>query len=112
MTADTTIDLADNWGATTLTNAEVFGVGDALISWMGMVGQLGHASPASTLDYTRGPMDNVFAYVVRDFVAWTSGRTDTVPGDPEERLREWAAEARLGDEFAERISRAMGRWSA
>lgn len=101
------IDLTAQYGVTKLTNAEVYGIGEALLSWIGAVTQLGHASPEGTLDYTRGPMDNPCAYIVRDFVAWTSGRVDTVPGDPEERLREFVVEADLTAELAERIGRAM-----
>jgi hypothetical protein len=82
------ICLTEKYGATTLSNAEVFGIGESLLSWMSAVTRLGHSSPASTLDYTKDPwnVDSPFPLIVRDFVAWTSGREELAPGC-EERLR-------------------------
>lgn len=81
------IDLDANYAAANVTNGELLEIGAALMGWVTMVGRLGHTSPASTLDYT-GTLDSIPALIVRDFVAWTSGRTGTVPGDPEARLKQ------------------------
>jgi hypothetical protein len=90
--SNTTIDLTDKYQQTTLTNYEVLELGAALLSWMLTVERLGHASPASVLDYTGNTdmFDSPSPLIVRDFVAWTSGRKDVVPGC-EERLRSLVA---------------------
>jgi hypothetical protein len=88
----TTIDLEADIPGARLTHGEVYEIGAALLSWVAMVGRLGHTSPASTLDYTR-ELGSIPALIVRDFVAWTSGRTDKVPGEPSERLAELVAKA-------------------
>lgn len=90
--SDTTIDLVDNIPGANITYAEVLEIGTALLNWTASVGRLGHASPGSTLDYTR-VLDSIPALIVRDFVAWTSGRTHLVPGDPAERLNQLLAAA-------------------
>lgn len=90
--SDTTIDLADNIPGANITYYEVLGIGSAVLSWVVMVGRLGHTSPASTLDYT-GSIPDLSGLIVRDFVAWASGRTDKVPGDPSERMKELVAAA-------------------
>lgn len=102
-----TMDLSEKYGKTTLSNYEVFGLGESLLAWMGTVTRLGHESPGSTLDYTVGAWtDNIFAYVIRDFVAWTSGRTKLVP-DCEERIRGYIADADLDGHLAARAEAAL-----
>ena len=101
------IDLAAKYGETTLSNYEVFMLGQALVNWIGLVGRLGHASPASTLDYTTNPEAMTLGtLVLRDFVAWTSGRTDLVEGC-EERLREWAEAADIDGHLARSLNEVL-----
>lgn len=99
---NTAIDLAEKYGDTTLSNYEVFMVGESVINWITAVVRLGHASPASTLDYATD-VPTLGGLLVRDFVAWTSGHTSKVPGC-EERMREWAAAAELDAAAAVKIS--------
>lgn len=102
------VDMAAKYGHTTLSNFEVFALGDALLSWMGTVARLGHSSPGSVLDYTKGGFTtNLFAYVIRDFVAWTSGRVDLVP-DCEDRIRQYIAQADLDKHLANKGADVMG----
>ena len=79
-------------GTSNLSHFEVFSIGHTVLNWGLTVQRLGHASPASTLDYTTGIQD-LFGLVVRDFVAWTSGRTGMVPGDCRERFLAYLAAA-------------------
>ena len=84
---DFSIDLREKYGATTLTNGEVFEVGQAFFGWLSAVARIGHDSPGSTLDYTVDPKwETPAPFIMRDFVAWTSGRKHLAPGC-EERLR-------------------------
>lgn len=75
-------------GESNLSHYEVFAIGQTMLNWAQTVYRLGHASPASTLDYTQGAQD-LFVLVVRDFVAWTCNRTDMVPGDVRERFESY-----------------------
>lgn len=77
--------MARKFGISNMSNIEVLGIGSAVLNWAEAVHRLGHASPASTLDYTT-TLNDLSALIVRDFVAWTCGRENTVPGDPRERL--------------------------
>lgn len=106
--SDTTIDLKDTYQKTTLTNFEVIELGAALLSWMLTVQRLGHASPASVLDYTKNAalFDTPSPLIVRDFVAWTSGRKDAAPGC-EERLRGLVEDARLEDNAVANLSEIL-----
>ncbi len=89
-------DLGDKYGDTTLINYEVFIIGEAVLKWMNAVTQLGHESPASTLDYTTNAASlDLGSLIVRDFVAWTSGRVEMAPGC-QERMREIVADSGLG----------------
>lgn len=89
--------------STSLSHFEVFSVGHAVIDWIMTVQRLGHASPASTLDYTTG-LGDMFSMIVRDFVAWTCGREDMVPGDPKERLYAWIETAGWEQYAVERLA--------
>lgn len=98
------IDLAAPFGDTNLTNLEVFMVGEAVFNWLTAVTRLGHTSPGATLDYaTHAAELGIGVLIVRDFVAWTSGRVDKVPGC-EERLRELAQNADLDGAAAKKVS--------
>lgn len=87
MSETTSIDLAAKYPGTDISNAEVFGLGIALLNSVGAVIRIGHASPASTLDYW-GMVTGTSDAMLRDYVAWTSGRKDTVvPDGSADRLR-------------------------
>ena len=83
-----TYDLSQQYGGTEFTAAEVLLLGEAVLNWINATATLGHASPGNTLDYVPLSRCNLIGeQVLRDFVAWTSGRTDLAPGC-DERLRE------------------------
>lgn len=67
------------WGLLALIGAQV-------LSNVGSVMALGWTSPSSSLDYTHHRDDNIAQNIVRDYIAWTSGRKAKNPG-AEERLR-------------------------
>lgn len=89
-----------------MSNFEVLGIGAAVLSWVSTVGRLGHTSPASTLDYT-GSIDDLSGLIVRDFVAWSSGRLNTVPGDPAVRLKQLIETGKWDDVQLAKINRFM-----
>lgn len=60
-------------------------IGAAVLNSVCTTFHIGHASPGMTLDYlhsldTLGDDESAAPTIVRDFVAWTSGREDVVPG--------------------------------
>ena len=62
--------------------------GIALRNWVATTVLLGHASPGSTLEYVDvEPWSD--SALIKDFVAWTSGRKHLAEGC-DARLREWA----------------------
>lgn len=70
---------------------DLYLLGEAVLNSIGACVQLGHANPANTvLDYTPQPTDadHVSKHILRDLLAWQSGRRDKSP-DCEERLRSW-----------------------
>lgn len=64
--------------------------GSALEAWIATTALLGHTRPGHSLEYIHTEEWSAMAFV-RDFVAWTSGRTSLAPGC-EQRLREWGME--------------------
>lgn len=85
-------------------------IGAALWSWVAAVNRHGHASPASTLDYTTcvpGDLDaSAATFIVRDFVAWTSGRKHLAPGC-EERLRSYVVRCGWQDQAESAMAEAV-----
>lgn len=77
---------------TQLTAYEIHEIGVSLVSWVHVVETLGHTSPASSLDYIASGTTGISGEIVRDFVAWTSGRTNMAPGCAD-RLRTLLTEA-------------------
>jgi hypothetical protein len=73
-------------GDTKWTALELYLLGQAVVTWVSVVAQLGHSSPADSLDYVRGN-GNPWDEYLRDFIAWTSNREHLSPGC-EERLRQ------------------------
>lgn len=103
----TNLDLTAQFRATALSNYEVFMIGEALVNWLATTHQLGHASPVSVLDYaTNDAPLGLGGLIMRDFIAWTSGRTSSVPGC-EDRMRELIENAELGVDSAQRIGAVM-----
>lgn len=103
----TSLDLSAKYGETTLSNFEVFMMGEAFYRWVGATITLGHSSPGMALDYTkRDEAMGLPGLIMRDFVAWTSGRTHLVEG-AEERLRELFATSNFGADMAERVGAAL-----
>lgn len=80
-------------GATPLVNYDLLLIGTVLLNSIGTTLTLGHTRPGNTLDYTRphDESDHISLHIVRDFIAWTSGRVSLAPGC-EERQRAWIAE--------------------
>lgn len=101
------IDLTEKYGHTTLSNAEVWMMGQAFYTWVGATCRLGHSSPGSTLDYTTNPEAlSLPALIMRDFVAWTSGRVNLAE-DCEQRLRELNDNAQVDSHLAQVIDEAI-----
>lgn len=78
-------------GTPTLKMLDLYLLGEALLNAVGTCILLGHASPAnSVIDYTTTPDgdSHVSKHILRDLLAWQSGRRNAVPGC-EERLRGW-----------------------
>lgn len=73
------------WGILALIGAQV-------LNNVGSVMALGWTSPASSLDYTHHREDDFTQNIVRDYIAWTSGRKAKNPG-AEERLRSYVTES-------------------
>lgn len=94
---------------TELKVLDIYLLGEAVLNAVGTCVLLGHANPAnSILDYTAEPgdYDHVSKHILRDLLAWQSGRVAMSPGC-EERLRAWVAEewlprqmAKVGDAVA------------
>lgn len=74
------------------SDIDIYLIGKALLNWVATTVQVGHSSPGMTLDYVH--LDDSLGdesaapLIVRDFVAWTSGRQHLAEG-AEERLRRW-----------------------
>lgn len=79
-----------------ITDADLNAIGRALLNTVSAVIQLGHASPASLLDYLDAIHPNMEGHfaplIVKDFVAWTSGRISESP-KCEERLTEFVKQS-------------------
>lgn len=92
------------------TTTDLALLGAALWSWVAAVNRLGHANPGSTLDYTTGLTEDLDAsaadWIVRDFVAWTSGRKHLVPGC-EERLRSYVVRCGWQDRAVGEMATAL-----
>ena len=75
---------------TPLHMLDLFLLGEAVLNSVGACLTLGHASPANVLDYTPQPVetDHVSQHILRDLLAWTSGRNDLSPGCVE-RISAW-----------------------
>jgi hypothetical protein len=86
---------------------EVFELGQALLSWIGAVQTLGHASPGSTLDYVGfGASGSPCAEIVRDFIAWTADRPTKAPGCVE-RLENLIFEGKWQSRTGSGVERAL-----
>jgi hypothetical protein len=102
------LDLDAKYGSTTLSNTEVFMLGEALLVWLGTCIRLGHASPGSTLDYTTSPEHlSLGGLIVRDVIAWTSGRVELAPGC-EQRVRDLMEAADIEQHFADQVGQILG----
>lgn len=78
---------------TNVTAAEVFMVGYYLLNHVGTCHQLGHATPAETLDYAPTVIDRNRSYpIVMDYTAWVGRREKLRPGS-EDRLRDFIVES-------------------
>lgn len=78
---------------TNMTAAEVFMVGCYLLNHVGTCQQLGHATPAETLDYVPPVVDRTRSYpIVMDYTAWVGRRQQLRPG-AEDRLRDFIVES-------------------
>ena len=64
---------------TTVSDGDLMAIGATLLNVVVTVRQLQHASPASSLDYMTS-LDSDAGHIVRDFIAWTSGRKGLAPG--------------------------------
>lgn len=60
-------------------------IGAAILTTVTTVQRMGWASPGSSLDYTNGLRDP-HDLIVRDFIAWTSGRRSLAAGCDERLL--------------------------
>lgn len=94
------------------TEADLVQIGTAFLNFVALAQQLGHVTPAGSLDYTTFLEDSpepsdTYLRMVRDFVAWTSGKPAFAP-DGESRLRTYVA--RTGWQVA--MSDALGRRAA
>lgn len=79
----------------TFSDSDLMAIGMVMLNIVASVQQHGHASPASTLDYLSGldlldGNESAAGHIVRDFIAWTCGRTDMSPGC-DERLKAYIA---------------------
>lgn len=86
---------------TDITALEVFMLGQAFLGWLATTQMLGHDSPGNSLEYVHLDAESGSCpKIMRDFVAWTSGRKRFAPGC-DERLAafildtKWAA-AKMG----------------
>lgn len=74
------------------SEADIYLIGKALLNMVVVTVQLGHVSPGMSLDYIHlndiEEGESAAPMIVRDFVAWTSGRQHLAEG-AEERLRAW-----------------------
>jgi hypothetical protein len=78
---------------TGLAAIEIYMIGEALVSWMAATAQLGHEQPGNTLDYSHvHTITSPWQYIVRDFVIWTSGRSNFDP-EAADRVRGWVEES-------------------
>lgn len=91
------------------TVLDIYLVGEAVLNTINIVHTLGHTSPASTLEYTAGATPHTA--IVRDFVAWTSGRKQLAP-DCEENLRTLNQDSGWHRRGADRIGSQMAGESA
>lgn len=72
---------------------DLYMLGEGVLNAVGTTVTLGHMNPANSLDYTLqpGPEDHVSIHILRDLLAWTSGRKFLSPGC-HERLTGWVAQ--------------------
>lgn len=77
----------------TLTNLDVYLVGEQVLNMVNVCLTLGHASPANSLDYVPDPVetDHVSKHIVFDLLAWVSGRKHLAP-DCDQRLLGFVAD--------------------
>lgn len=100
-------------GKTDFLNFEVYAIGQTLLNTINSVVVLGWSSPGSSLDYTHdnGTVGND---LVRDFIAWTSGRKALAPGC-EDKLRQHIIDsgwqAYIQDGMSALLDTALGKAS-
>jgi len=81
-------------------------IGAALLNAVAATMQLGHTTPAETLDYSHldlsDPDSSAASWIVRDFIAWT-GRQDLAEG-AEDRLRDFVDASGWRQELAKSMT--------
>lgn len=97
--------MSRKYADTEFSGIEIFMLGEALLSWVSTIKRLGHTNPSALLDYTH-PTGVIWHDILRDFVAWTSGRTNLAPGCAD-RLRDHAADSGWDDFVTRRMVEAL-----
>ena len=68
--------------------SDLIALGTMVLNAIALASQLGHESPAGSLDYYHGTDSNT--YIFKDFIAWVSGREHLAEGCHERLL--WLVE--------------------
>lgn len=97
--------MARRIGGTTFRVLEVYLLGEQLLNWINVTSTLGHTTPGHSLEYIP-PSGEIWRDMLRDFVAWTSGRKGLAPGC-DDRLLSHIADSGWSRLAAERMSEQL-----
>ena len=97
----------------TVSDGDLMAIGTTLLNIVATVQRHGHASPGSTLDYMTGldlldGEESAAGHILRDFIAWTSGRKALSPGC-DDRLKAYVNQSGWAQQALDRTTTARRR---
>jgi hypothetical protein len=94
-----------------VSDGDLKAIGATVLNIVAAVQQLGHTSPASTLNYMTwvdalDGEESAASYILRDFIAWTCGRKEMSPGC-DDRLKAYVNQSGWAQRSSDSVAREL-----